>query len=500
MKTMKQLTVSRIHLTLLISLGVFSAVLLVIGYRFAVEEHSTMQRRFYLLFRENLTSLREEVAKWQIHIEEEVSALTRELALEKRTTASITSSSRRFVRIIELPAFKTAETNAPQSSLTIRWVDRAYSLDEPPSIRTNYLGRDFLFTLNSDEILEQLIDVINHTPHSANLPLQVTLTDSTNRELASWGTTHVGESVLVTSVNLPQPFHALRLMGIVSKGSWNQSLYGRALLTFVPSMLLSILLLLALAFILLQYHHQREEDAKNRLQLVNSVSHEFKTPLTNIRLYAELLERRIDTDDTHAHQYLETILRESGRLSRIITSVMSFGKLTHGSLSITPTCSGDPLLTLQTIIESFRELLRADSITIKLNLGCGQQANFDQDAFHQIAGNLITNVQRHAASGKYLSVRAKQLGDTVFVRFTDRGPGISATLLPRLFEPFATGGRKGGTGLGLNISRELANLHGGSLRNLSSSSGAVFLLRLRVESITSKVSHRVEEPNAGLSM
>ncbi|WP_396134735.1 sensor histidine kinase [Cellulomonas sp. ATA003] len=83
----------------------------------------------------------------------------------------------------------------------------------------------------------------------------------------------------------------------------------------------------------------------------------------------------------------------------------------------------------------------------------------DRDRFAQAVDNLLGNALRHGAAPVRLCARAD--GETVVVRVTDSGAGVPAAMVPRLFDRFATGARRGGTGLGLFIVRELARAHGG---------------------------------------
>ncbi|MGY8690555.1 MAG: sensor histidine kinase, partial [Verrucomicrobiales bacterium] len=78
---------------------------------------------------------------------------------------------------------------------------------------------------------------------------------------------------------------------------------------------------------------QALKEAAQRVSFVNQVSHELKTPLTNIRMYAELAEGKLDPDDKETHACLEVVVAESGRLSRLIQNVLTFAKQQRGTVS-----------------------------------------------------------------------------------------------------------------------------------------------------------------------
>ncbi len=237
-----------------------------------------------------------------------------------------------------------------------------------------------------------------------------------------------------------------------------------------------------LAYLFHRESSRELREASERVGFVNQVSHELRTPLTNIRLYAELLERRIDDDDGETRSYIDVIVAESGRLSRLIGNVLSFARRNRGALVIHPV-EGSVDDTLRSVAEQFQPSFSDRGIAIALNLAASRPVGFDPDAVEQVVGNLLGNIEKYAAQGGSAEISSRQTESTTVVRIRDRGPGIPAGREDAVFEPFVRLSDRltegvSGTGIGLAIARELARLHGGELRLVATDVGACFEFEL----------------------
>ena len=233
-------------------------------------------------------------------------------------------------------------------------------------------------------------------------------------------------------------------------------------------------------------------EAAQRVSFVNQVSHELKTPLTNVRLYAELLEDHLPEDDDVAHQRLGVLLAECRRLGRLITNVLTFARAQKSTSTIAlhpAPASVDELV--RDLAGQFAPAFAAKGIAVQIEAAAPRPANVDGDALAQILGNLFGNVEKYAP-GAPLRVRTEQERGRVRISVEDGGPGVPAGARERVFEPFVRLGGNGheavpGTGIGLGIARDLARLHGGDLRCLpserASGRGARFELTLGVEEV-----------------
>ncbi|MCP4678283.1 MAG: HAMP domain-containing histidine kinase [Deltaproteobacteria bacterium] len=259
---------------------------------------------------------------------------------------------------------------------------------------------------------------------------------------------------------------------------------------FGGSLLLNLLIglgVLGIAIVGLAVYFFRENtreirEAKQRVTFVNQVSHELKTPLTNIRMYAELLEDQIEEEDEKPRAYLGVIVSESRRLSRLIGNVLSFGRKQQSRLAVRPVPKVVDEIIAQ-VLEQFEPSLAAKEIEILFDGYAKETVDLDADALEQILGNLLSNVEKYAASGKKVEVSSRTDDDRTTITVTDWGPGIPKDAQKRIFEPFfrqsisLTEGVSG-TGIGLGICRDLARLHGGDVTLESSDGGCCFQIEL----------------------
>ncbi len=228
-----------------------------------------------------------------------------------------------------------------------------------------------------------------------------------------------------------------------------------------------------------------EWEAAQKTSFVSSVSHEFKTPLTTIRLYAELLAQGRVRDPAQSGDYLLTIGRETQRLSRLVNQVLDYSRLEQGRRTFRRE-PVDVAAELRRMLATHRP--RLDEVGLKLHLGLPAGAlpvTTERDALEQIVLNLLDNACKYAAAGGEVTVTARALaGGGCEIRVADRGPGVPAGQRERIFEQFhrvddALTAEKSGAGLGLSIARELARGLGGGLRCADrDGGGAEFILQL----------------------
>jgi signal transduction histidine kinase len=243
-------------------------------------------------------------------------------------------------------------------------------------------------------------------------------------------------------------------------------------------------LMLALVGLALYFYRESTRgmrEAAERVSFVNQVSHELKTPLTNIRMYAELLEDSVPEGGRAAH-HLDVIVSESQRLSRLIGNVLTFARTQNGRLTLHP-ADGIIDQCVRSVLDNFSAAFEAKGIKVDFNAGADRPVEFDRDAVEQILGNLFSNVEKYAASGGWMEVTSNQQGTTTSIAVTDRGPGIPRGQEAQIFAPFHRLSNRlsdgvTGTGIGLSIARDLARKHGGDLKVVPTEVGACFRLEL----------------------
>lgn len=315
---------------------------------------------------------------------------------------------------------------------------------------------------------------------------RVRLLDSAGLVLYQWGGADDMETPqVVASLPLEGPLRAWTLDFVNAGGSaFGKAVENSFLLTLIPSLALMALVVAALAYFLHQDRKRTLLEAEQRVSFVNQVSHELKTPLTNIRMYAEMLEQEVDDSDPKAQRYLHVIVSESQRLSRLIANVLSFSRKQRDNLSLHRQ-NAIPDEVLRQVLEQFQPALLAKGIVPEIALHAPEPRSLDPDALGQIVGNLVNNVEKYAAAGKHLRLSSETAGDLLRVTVEDRGPGVPERERERIFEAFyrvhdAVSEGVSGTGIGLSISRELARLHGGdvTLEAVQSGQGSRFVVTL----------------------
>ncbi|SHI89988.1 Histidine kinase-, DNA gyrase B-, and HSP90-like ATPase [Malonomonas rubra DSM 5091] len=246
--------------------------------------------------------------------------------------------------------------------------------------------------------------------------------------------------------------------------------------TFIIAILLGGSLLLWQAW-------RNQRDASRKTSFVSNVSHELKTPLTTIRMYAELLGEGKIHEAEKQRRYLQTIIKESQRLTRLVNNVLDFSRLEQGRRNY----QQEPLelkQLLQDLLESQQPRLRDADIRLDLQLpetACAVKS--DRDALEQIILNLLDNAVKYAAVGEKIQLQLSCSDQQLTLRLRDWGPGIPSAHKQRIFDKFhrvdnSLTTRQQGSGLGLSIARQLAQGLGGELNYLPMQDGSCFELLL----------------------
>ncbi|WP_025119465.1 MULTISPECIES: sensor histidine kinase KdpD [unclassified Serratia (in: enterobacteria)] len=265
---------------------------------------------------------------------------------------------------------------------------------------------------------------------------------------------------------------------------WQVSYYGKPASTTAVYLWGGAFILLMLAimgliiFRLYREYTQTARLARQQVGFVSQVSHELKTPLTNISLYAELLKEELDEQHDEGQRYLDVIIGESQRLSRLIQNILSFTR--EPKLHLQP-IDLNPLLV--NITQTFVPSYQAKGMALSLSLGENVVVSSDIDRLTQIINNLLSNAEKYATVGKQVDVQVVCSADSVDIHVRDYGAGISEKELKMIFLPFyrvKSGITEGvaGTGIGLTIAQQLAHSLGGEILVAPQSPGVRFTLRL----------------------
>ncbi|GAA2866548.1 hypothetical protein GCM10010517_26060 [Streptosporangium fragile] len=202
---------------------------------------------------------------------------------------------------------------------------------------------------------------------------------------------------------------------------------------------------------------------RQRRELVANVSHELRTPITALRA---VLENVVDGVSDPDPGTLGTALAQTERLSRLVAQLLDLSRLESGARRI----ELEDVELRQLGEQALREaVLAREGVTARCEIPEGLSLRADPDLLAQVLANLLDNAVRHSPDGGVVTLAASGRDDGVRLRVSDQGPGIPAEDRVRAFERFSRldAGRaadEGGAGLGLAITKEIVELHGGSIR------------------------------------
>jgi signal transduction histidine kinase len=208
--------------------------------------------------------------------------------------------------------------------------------------------------------------------------------------------------------------------------------------------------------------------AEMRSQFVASVSHELKTPLTAIRMFAETLALGRVADEQTRSEYLQTVVNESERLSRLVDNVLDFSRIERGKKIYRMQCVSLPEIVRAAAKAMQYPLTQQGFI---LNVGIDERVPSlmaDGDALEQAVLNLLANAMKYSGDSREIDLSLKHSPAEAVIEVIDRGIGIAAEDQPWIFEKFYRvrsnhSDRIAGTGLGLTLATHIVKAHGGRL-------------------------------------
>lgn len=239
------------------------------------------------------------------------------------------------------------------------------------------------------------------------------------------------------------------------------------------------------SYLILRSVNEEMRIASQKTDFVSNVSHELKTPLTSIRMFSELLRDAENPDPDKTRQYSGVISKEAARLSRLINRLLDFSRLDRGELQLRPERIDLSALAQETVAD-YRPQLEAVGMSVRLTSPAagGPIVAVDRDALSQVIVNLLSNAGKYAAEGREVLVEVASVGDRACLSVTDHGPGISRAHQRRIFEKFyriddsITSGVEG-SGIGLALCRQIAELHAGTIRcEARKGGGSIFVIEL----------------------
>jgi signal transduction histidine kinase len=211
----------------------------------------------------------------------------------------------------------------------------------------------------------------------------------------------------------------------------------------------------------------RERLDRERSDLVATVAHELRSPLTGVKGFVTTLLSKWDRlNDEQKKLMLHTVSTDAERLSRLITELLDVARIDTGRLQLYRR-----EIDVVPVIERVAESVRAGtSRTITTRHAADSALAFaDPDKFVQVATNLVDNAVRHGEGAVSVTTEPGPLG--VRITVDDEGDGIEEALRDRVFTKFWKHGAQGGSGLGMYIVNGLVRVHGGELTIMDAPGG-----------------------------
>ena len=225
-----------------------------------------------------------------------------------------------------------------------------------------------------------------------------------------------------------------------------------------------------------------EASLMQQRQFMADASHELRTPVATTRTAANVALQQPHRNEEDYRETLEIVEQQAVRLSRIVDDMFTLARADAGNypVRIVPLYLDE---VVDEVVRAARVLATAKHVSIELNAINPAPFTGDEDLLRRLIGNLLDNAVRHAPAGSTVRADLARQDGGFAISISDRGPGIPPEIQPHIFERFYrgdaarthTGRSDGGAGLGLALSRWIANIHRGDVTLVrSSDAGTTF--------------------------
>ena len=231
----------------------------------------------------------------------------------------------------------------------------------------------------------------------------------------------------------------------------------------------SVLCMLFGLFLTFRVASKEVEMANVKSHFAASVSHELRSPITQIRLKGESLLFGLAETDEELEEHYEAVVRESERLSWLVDNVLDYAAIERNAKHyfLRPNSINE---TVQRVVDSLVATLSMRDVEIDVELAHSLPLlRHDPDAVSQCVINLLSNAAKYSTEDKYIRIRTAQTKAGIEISVQDHGIGICEEDLKNIFEPFfrsreESARRRKGTGIGLAITRHIMSAHKGSIQ------------------------------------
>ncbi|MBW6535940.1 MAG: HAMP domain-containing histidine kinase [Mariniphaga sp.] len=247
--------------------------------------------------------------------------------------------------------------------------------------------------------------------------------------------------------------------GLIQRRSW---IYGISTILLLVAMVLGVVLIVR--------DISREKHlARLQSDFISNVTHELKTPLTSISMFAESMLLKRVKKNSDKEEYLSIILKESERLKRMINNILEFSKLEKGKSDYQFVNSNLASL-VTTAIQEFDYWFEKEGFEVVSELDNQIEAKVDPEKMKQVFENLLNNAIKYSSQNKKIISRLYLNTDKIHIEIEDHGIGIPKNEISKIFEKFYRINHKesiSGTGLGLTVVNEIVQAHDGKIEVVS---------------------------------
>lgn len=327
--------------------------------------------------------------------------------------------------------------------------------------------RDICVTF--DEItLDPVLEVALDSASAQIDDRQIVLRDPAGRALWSHGPTSLSTSTITELTGSMRGWHM---------ESSTPSGTHRGLLPLTAITIPLIGCWLILVWYMYRNQQARLLESRFRSEMTAKLSHDLRTPIANLRLYAELVSRRAD-DESAVRRYSNILSAEIERLALLADNTIVYGR-TAAQAPIRLD-EAVPDMVLDSTIERYQHLFAATGSTIEVAHHAPRACRFDRMGFERILINLLDNACKYAPGR--IEVATREEGGMLSLTVRDYGPGLDLASKEQLLAPtLSAGGAKDGFGLGLVVVRELAEASGGELTIEDADPGLRLSVTMKIE-------------------
>lgn len=217
--------------------------------------------------------------------------------------------------------------------------------------------------------------------------------------------------------------------------------------------------------------NQNLEQERHRLEeFISDISHQTKTPMTNIKMYTELLKEEVSQGEASSmdriKSYVDMIDKQNTRLEFLIDSLTKLSRLENGTLTVVPKNEKVDKL-IETSISAVESKAKMKQITISHKKDDSLVASFDLKWTNEALINILDNAVKYSPEGGHIDVFTEQYEVYQAIHIVDNGPGISEDEAAKIFGRFYRGGdvqQEEGVGIGLYLTREIISKEDGYIK------------------------------------